>query len=100
MPRLTSNLTIRYFLNPTDLNWGPKYGWIWVGSNLLSCLWIYFFIPETFMRTLEEIEEMFEHHVPARKWRTYECIGVANVVHEELKGGAHASEVEEARVGE
>jgi len=52
------------------------------------------------MRTLEEIEEMFEHHVPARKWRTYECIGVANVVHEELKGGAHASEVEEARVGE
>ena len=54
------------------------------------------------MRTLEGIEEMFEHHVPARKWRTYECIGVGNTVHEELKSVAvaHASEVEEARVGE
>lgn len=26
-----------YFINATDLNWGPKYGYIWAGSNLI-CL--------------------------------------------------------------
>lgn len=24
-----------YFINPDDLNWGPKYGYIWAGSNFI-----------------------------------------------------------------
>jgi hypothetical protein len=37
-------------------------------------VWIYFFVPETKDRTLEEIDEMFEAGVPARKFKTYVCI--------------------------
>ena len=33
----------------------------------------YFFIPETRDRTLEEIHEMFEAKVPARKFKKYVC---------------------------
>jgi len=61
-----NNTNPQILLEPYRSQLRTQYGWIW--SNLLSCLWIYFFIPETFMRTLEEIKEMFEHHVPARKW--------------------------------
>jgi hypothetical protein len=32
---------------------------------------VYFYIPETFGRSLEEINEMLEAGVPTRKWTTY-----------------------------
>jgi len=66
--------TAPYFINPLDLNWGPKYGYIWFPSNLVTAIFIFFFIPETKDRTLEEIDEMFINKVPARKFRTYECV--------------------------
>ena len=25
-----------YFINPEDLNWGPKYGYIWAGANFIA----------------------------------------------------------------
>jgi L-amino acid N-acyltransferase YncA len=31
-------------------------------------------VPETKDRTLEEIDEMFEKRVPARKFKTYVCM--------------------------
>ncbi|RYP04078.1 hypothetical protein DL765_010314 [Monosporascus sp. GIB2] len=55
------------------LNWGPKYGYIWAPSCVIAALWIYFFLPEGKGRTLEEIDEMFEARVPARKFATYRC---------------------------
>ena len=39
-------------------------------------IFTWFFIPETRDRTLEEIHEMFEAKVPARKFKTYVCVGV------------------------
>jgi MFS transporter, SP family, sugar:H+ symporter len=98
--------TAPYFLNPTELNWGPKYGWIWVGSNILVAIWVFFCVPETFMRTLEgtaterisltlEIEEMFEKRIPTRKWTTYVTQGVATAVEVEIKGiSTHQEEIE------
>jgi len=65
--------TAPYFINPDDLNWGPKYGYIWFGSNTLAVVWIFFFLPETKDRTLEELDEMFAANVPARKFATYKC---------------------------
>ncbi|TRX91736.1 hypothetical protein FHL15_007289 [Xylaria flabelliformis] len=69
-------LTAPYFINPAALNWGPKYGYIWFASNLVVVIFAYLFLPETRDRTLEEIHEMFENKVPARKFKTYICTGV------------------------
>jgi MFS transporter, SP family, sugar:H+ symporter len=65
--------TAPYFINPDDLNWGPKYGYIWFASNAVSVLWIYLYLPETKDRTLEELDEMFAARVPARKFAGYKC---------------------------
>ena len=32
------------------------------------------FLPETKDRTLEELDEMFEAHLPARKFKGYVCV--------------------------
>ncbi|KAI8625282.1 MFS transporter [Xylariaceae sp. FL1651] len=69
-------LTAPYFINPASLGWGPKYGYIWFGSNFIVAVFAYLFLPETRDRTLEEIHEMFENKVPARKFKTYVCVGV------------------------
>ncbi|KAI0455642.1 MFS transporter [Xylaria acuta] len=69
-------LTAPYFINPSALAWGPKYGYIWFASNFIVVVFAYLFLPETRDRTLEEIHEMFENKVPARKFKTYVCIGV------------------------
>ncbi|KAI1653800.1 putative maltose permease [Daldinia decipiens] len=70
-----TTFTAPYFINPDSLNWGPKYGYIWTGSCAVAGIWIFFFLPEAKDRTLEEIDEMFEAQVPARKFRKYRCTG-------------------------
>lgn len=62
-----------YFINPQDLNWGPRYSYIWAGSNFLCVVWFYFFLPETKARSLEELDEIFEAGIAARKFTQYEC---------------------------
>ncbi|KAG8625853.1 hypothetical protein KVT40_006254 [Elsinoe batatas] len=74
-----ATFTAPYFINPAALNWGPKYGYIWAPSCIIAAVFTWWFIPETKGRTLEEITEMFEAKVPARKFRTYKCIGAAAV---------------------
>lgn len=41
-------------------------------------MWVYFYLPEIKNRTLEEIDEMFEARLPARKFRKYVCTGRYN----------------------
>lgn len=50
-------------------------GFIWGPSCLITVVWIYFFLPEIKNRTLEEVDEMFEAKLPARKFRKYVCTG-------------------------
>ena len=40
-----------------------------------NSLWVYFYLPEVKGRTLEEIDQMFEARLPARKFRKYVCVG-------------------------
>ena len=53
-----TTFTAPYFINPSSLNWGPKYGYIWFPSGLIAAAWVWFFLPELKGRTLEEIDEM------------------------------------------
>ena len=66
--------TIPYFINPTALNWGAQYGYIWVASNFLITIFTFFFVPETNKRTLEEIDEMYIAKVPIRQFDKYDCV--------------------------
>ncbi|KAK8120010.1 uncharacterized protein PG998_004636 [Apiospora kogelbergensis] len=70
-----TTFTAPYFINPDSLNWGPKYGYIWAPSCFITAIWVYFYLPEAKDRTLEQIDEMFEARVPARKFRGYQCTG-------------------------
>ncbi|KAI1453823.1 general substrate transporter [Annulohypoxylon moriforme] len=67
--------TAPYFINPASLGWSAKYGYIWFVSNMIVFTFTWAFIPETRDRTLEEINEIFEAKVPARKFEEYVCVG-------------------------
>jgi hypothetical protein len=71
-----TTFTAPYFINPASLNWGPRYGYIWFPSCVIAAAWVFFFLPEVKNRTLEEIDEMFEARLPARKFKTYKCRGI------------------------
>ncbi|KAH9897475.1 general substrate transporter [Xylariomycetidae sp. FL2044] len=60
-----------YFINPENLGWGAKYGYIWAGSNLCCLVFFYLFVPETKGRTLEEIDELFANRVSVRNFKTF-----------------------------
>jgi MFS transporter, SP family, sugar:H+ symporter len=51
--------TAPYFVNPANLNWGPKYAFVWFGSCAWVALFIVMVLPETKDRTLEESDEMW-----------------------------------------
>ena len=42
---------------------------------MANVMQVYFYLPEIKNRTLEEIDEMFETRLPARKFRKYVCTG-------------------------
>ncbi|KAK7966829.1 uncharacterized protein PG986_001106 [Apiospora aurea] len=69
-----TTFTAPYFINPESLNWGPRYGYIWLPSCIIAAVWVYLFLPEVKGRTLEEIDEMFASRLPARKFRGYVCV--------------------------
>ncbi|KAH7327153.1 MFS transporter [Rhexocercosporidium sp. MPI-PUGE-AT-0058] len=72
-----TTFTAPYFINPSALNWGPKYGYIWTPSCFIAAAWVWLYLPEVKNRTFEEIDEMFLAGLPARKFRGYQCIGAA-----------------------
>ncbi|OTB09745.1 hypothetical protein K445DRAFT_71713 [Daldinia sp. EC12] len=89
--------TAPYFINPASLGWSAKYGYIWFGSNVVVFLFTWAFMPETRDRTLEEINEIFEAKVPARKFKKYICTGTeavkTAVIEEKNRSTSHVEEV-------
>ncbi|EJU01857.1 general substrate transporter [Dacryopinax primogenitus] len=71
-----TTFTTPYFINATALNLGGKVAWIWGPSNLLSVIFLIFFLPETQGFSLEELDELFINKVPARKFSTYKIHGI------------------------
>ncbi|KAJ5759214.1 hypothetical protein N7520_006370 [Penicillium odoratum] len=68
------NFCTPYFINPEHMNWGAQYGYIWAGSNLVCVIFFYFFMPEMKGRSLEELDEIFAARVPARNFKSYQCL--------------------------
>ncbi|KAH7155939.1 putative maltose permease [Dactylonectria macrodidyma] len=72
-----------YFINPTELNWGAKYAYVWVPTNLACAIFTFFYMPETNKRTLEEIDECFVAGVHIRKFPSYQATGALEARHGE-----------------
>ncbi|KAB5547407.1 sugar porter family MFS transporter [Coniochaeta sp. 2T2.1] len=66
-----TTFTAPYFINPANLGWGGKYGYIWFGSSFLVVAFIFFMVPEVQGRSLEEIEEMFDKKLAAKDFPKY-----------------------------
>jgi len=63
-----------YYINPTKLNIGAQVGYIRGGSNLVMAILVWFCMPETRNRSVEDIDEMFYAKVPPREWKQYRCV--------------------------
>ncbi|EGZ67571.1 general substrate transporter [Neurospora tetrasperma FGSC 2509] len=61
-----------YFINPENMTWGAKYGFIWAGPNFCCALFFFGCLPELKGRALEEIDELFEQRAPAWKLKSAE----------------------------
>ncbi|KAG9594539.1 sugar transporter, partial [Aureobasidium melanogenum] len=68
-----SNSVTPRMISSTAWNWGAKAGLFYAGTNLLCNIWCWFRLPETKDRSFGEIDILFEHKVPARKFRTTEA---------------------------
>lgn len=62
------NVMTNYQLSSTAWNWGARSAFFWAGSCLLSATWVFFRLPEPKGRTYAELDLLFEHRVPARKF--------------------------------
>ena len=63
--------TLPYLFNAEYAGLNAQVGWIYGVGALLAMAFVYFYIPETRHRSLEEITEMMEARIPTRKWDTY-----------------------------
>ncbi|KAL7269679.1 hypothetical protein RUND412_007646 [Rhizina undulata] len=65
------SFVVPYMFNPDQGNLGAKIGFVFGGISALCCIFVFFHQPETANRTFEELDEMFEMRIPARKFKTY-----------------------------
>ena len=66
---IVTNILTNYMLSPTAWNWRAKSGFFWCGTCFLCFVWIFFRLPEPKGRTYAELDILFEHKVPARKFK-------------------------------
>ncbi|KAK7449812.1 hypothetical protein VKT23_013288 [Stygiomarasmius scandens] len=64
--------TLPYLFDQDKAALGPMIGFIYGGFCFLTLIFVYFFIPETLGRTLEEINFLMEAEVPTREWESYD----------------------------
>lgn len=59
---------------------GSKIGFIWGSVSLFAAFWVYFYLPELSQRSLQELDELFEAKLPARKFRKYKAYGIGATI--------------------
>ncbi|EXF82423.1 hypothetical protein CFIO01_01883 [Colletotrichum fioriniae PJ7] len=74
------------FVNPyVQAKLGGAVTFIYGGFSVIAVLWVFFFVPETKNRSLEELDEMFQARVKTRSFDKYVSTGL----------GAQITEVED-----
>jgi MFS transporter, SP family, general alpha glucoside:H+ symporter len=63
------NIVVPLLINPDAANLRGKMGFIFGGTSVLALVWVYMRVPETAHRKFEELDWLFEHRVPARKFK-------------------------------
>ena len=56
-------------LSPLAWNWGPKSGLFWGGVSGLTAIYLLLRLPETKHRSYAELDLLFEHKIPAWRFR-------------------------------
>ncbi|KAJ5867798.1 hypothetical protein N7534_002351 [Penicillium rubens] len=65
------------FVNPyVQAAIGGRTAIIYGSFSVAAMVFVYFFLPETKDRSLEELDEMFQHKVATRKFKDYVCTGL------------------------
>jgi SP family general alpha glucoside:H+ symporter-like MFS transporter len=68
---IVMTVAIPYMINPDQANMRGKLGFFFGGLSLISIVWAWFRIPETFGRTYEELDIMFEKRLKTREFKGY-----------------------------
>lgn len=63
-----------YMFNPGYGNLKAKIGFVFGGFMLFFIAGAYFFVPETRLRSYEELDELFMNRVPTRQFKNYTTV--------------------------
>ncbi|TPX07934.1 uncharacterized protein E0L32_010389 [Thyridium curvatum] len=77
-----ATFTLPYLLKAPYANLQSRVGFIYGATSLLALIWGYFYLPDLKGRSLEEIDEMFEARVPARKSRGWKSSNAGAILTE------------------
>ena len=67
--------TLPYLYDEDKANLRSMVGFIYAFLCFVTVVFVYFFIPETHGRSLEEINFMFDMKVPTKEWESFDCDG-------------------------
>ncbi|KAM9882665.1 hypothetical protein VD0002_g2037 [Verticillium dahliae] len=73
-----TTFTLPYLLEAPYANLGPKVGFVYGSICVVIVFLLFFFIPEMTKRSLEEIDEMMDAKVPARRTRSWKSSGLGS----------------------
>ncbi|PCG97587.1 Major facilitator superfamily domain, general substrate transporter [Penicillium occitanis (nom. inval.)] len=62
---------VPYMFNVGNADWGGKTAFFFTGLSFIAALVIFLEIPEMKNRTYVELDEMFEKHIPTRRFKEY-----------------------------
>ena len=65
------SFTLPYLLNAPYAALGAKVGWIYGSLSIATLIFALFWIPEQKNRSLEELDELYDAHVPTMKFNSY-----------------------------
>ncbi|KAI1342309.1 putative transporter [Xylariaceae sp. FL0016] len=79
---------INPFVQSEPGNLQQRVGFVYGSFSVIAVVFVFFFVPELKGRSLEELDEMFQAGVPARKFRDYRTEGIGARI-TALQDGAH-----------
>lgn len=65
------SFTFPYLYNPDGAGLGAKIGFLYGALMIVAQVWVFFYLPETSGRSLEDIDYLFKNQVPAREFQSH-----------------------------